>query len=485
VAADSIYIKNGGEAEGLATLNSELTNEPVPAESRSAWLNHFREEQRWQAPHVLVLNPVRAGPLLYQKEKEMSYLELQNSNENNRNNDKQDTEDVANISSVHFGRDDPLTEQKQGKGRVTRVVSAILSAPYLVTNTALNVAAGIAVIGILMAGGVAGYTDRLMSGDPVALILTLVTFTALLSGTMGLALLADKREAIKRNERFEARNARNDQAHTQLMTAVREVLQVQQEVSDAVHMVFAQSNATWYRRKNCATSWNAIAAGTELVSIDGFCLAEATETRDAHGNVMFRANVEMLQAAWMPRFHGPTKLSKVTHMIGVKSDTDDVAFAHGKLLKLIGVYRALQEIAHKSGHQIDLSTVEIVLFDASHWTLGPTFLGVKKSRASNREQHAFVQRYTDIALSAANILNTGVEVSYSNELVGHYKSVASELMGNAQRVLNLEEAEKLFGRYVPKFAGSTNAPITLETRQRRFEVIDHMDGSFSMGDYLI
>lgn len=364
-------------------------------------------------------------------------------------------------------------------------LAEVFNAPYLVANTFLTMLAGIAVIAILISGGVAGHFAKLTSGDPLALTLTLATFTALLGGTMGLALLADKRDAQKRIARKVEDKKENRNVQTQLAHSLKEVLQMQQEVSDLIGMVFAQSQATWYRRDNNSASWNAIAAGTDLISIDGFCLAEATATKDADGKLAFSADIELLLNAWLPRFIGNTRLRKVSHMLGVKQGSNDPTMTYAKLLKLIGVYRVLDDIAKRSGKQIDLSSVEIILFDSSLWTYGPTFVGTKKSRASVQERHDFVQRYIDSGLAAANLLNTGVEVSYSSELVGHYKSVANELMSNAQRVLNLEDAERLFGQYVPRFVNGSNTPIVLQPREHKFEIIDHMDGSFSMGDYLI
>lgn len=393
-------------------------------------------------------------------------------------------EETANNTTPKIDNADQEKHHRSDRVSLARFLADMLSAPYLVANTILTVVASLAVIGILISGGVGGNYERLLSGDPLALTLTLVTFTALLGGTMGLSLLADKREALKRDARLKDESDQTKKAHAQLMSSVKEVLQVQQEVSDTIGMVFTQSNATWYRRDNNSTSWSAIAAGTDLTSIDGFCLAEATATRNADGEVTFRANIETLASTWIPRFQDKTGLRTVRHMLGVKQEVNDPILTHAKLLKLMGVYRVLNDIAGQAGQQIDLSSVEIVLFDAGLWTFGPTFIGTKQSRASGQEHHPFVQRYTDITLSAGHVLNTGVEVSYSNELVSHYKSVVSELMGNAQRVLTLEDAERQFGRFVPKFVNGSNTPIVFQDCERKVEVIDHMDGSFSMGEYL-
>ena len=262
-------------------------------------------------------------------------------------------------------------------------------------------------------------------------------------------------------------------------------MQLNHELTDLTGLILSKSTPSWYRKDNDATSWTSIAKGTNLISIDGVCLAEAQPGRDAEGKVVFDANLVILESAWLPRFEDRTGLSKVTHMIGVHAGSGDPIITHAKLLKLMGVYRTLSDLAQQLNRRIDLTKVEIVLFDAGLWNYGPTFIGNSGSRASSTESREFVQRYTDITLPAGNSLNYGVEVSYSAELVRHYKNIAIDLMSQSQRVLNLEDAERLFGDYVPSFKNGSNNPVEFGKKSAEFRIVDSMDGSFSMGDHLI
>ena len=363
--------------------------------------------------------------------------------------------------------------------------SAMLAAPYLLANTVLTVGASFAVLGILLSGGVSGHWENLQSGAPMALSLTLGAFIALLCGTMGLAMLADRKATAQRETQSLEEKREAKELNQSLKASLRDVTQMQEELSDTIHLVAARSNATWYHRPNNFKSWNTLAPESELISIDGVCVGEISNTKNAHGEHCLRANLEFLEHAWLPRFTNHTKLARVSHLIGVQLSEDGQIQINPKIQRLLGAYRCVRDIADSKGRTVDYSGVEIILFDAALWTNTSVFLGTKRSRASERETHPFVQRYTSIPVPAANLLNTEVEVSYSTDLVAHYRSISNDLVGSALRILNLEEAEAQFGADVPKFMNGSNKPIVLKRPQERsFEVIDHGDGSFSMGDYL-
>ncbi|WP_187432365.1 hypothetical protein ROLI_048230 (plasmid) [Roseobacter fucihabitans] len=355
---------------------------------------------------------------------------------------------------------------------------SVVSQPYLIGNTILAVATPIGVLAVVIGNGMTGLSQGLVSGDPLSLILLLSVCTAFLSATMGLTLLALAKRETVRDQKEEERISEFRSLSKAFRNDMREVLQSQDETSDKINHVIVNAGKVFYRRPNNSSAWSGFAANSSFISVGGRCSSEVRTTRTAQGDLAFEVSLENV-SSWVSRVSGSTRLSEIMHIV---PEGDGSV---GSLQKLLACYRALQGVLGERSIKADLSNVKIVVVEDNRMPSDSIFLGVRTTSSLKTEDAAFVMKYCSIPLSTAGIMNSEVDVSYSTELVGQYLGVVNELVEGASRIMNLVEAEALYGANVPSTSNASNVPISISTNHPyKREPFDSGDGSFCLGEYL-
>lgn len=350
--------------------------------------------------------------------------------------------------------------------------------PYLIGNTILTIAVLVGVLGVLLSTGISNQMQLLSSGDPIALILVLSVCTGFLCATMSLLLLNLINRETKRDSVIERKDAEFTQLGRYLHKGMNESLQMHDETNDKINQFVLNSGNVYYRRPNDSGAWTGLAADTSFISIGGRCSSEVTFTKMADSSPALEVNLKRLEA-WLPRLTAGTALSEIKHIV-----TDDgVSEGTGSIVKLLACYRSVQAMLVERTGTSNLSRVKIVVVEKERLPSDSIFLGVRKAARFGNKDAAFVMKYCAIPLPTAVALNNDLDVSYSPELVGQFLGVSNELIEGAVRVLNLSEAEALYGSSVPTIINATTNPISIETPRRNRSSFDGGDGSFYLGDH--
>ena len=388
-----------------------------------------------------------------------------------RARDRTPTNAKRKATTTHANDDDSHATNRAS--RFWTGLRGMIHQPYLVANTALTTASGTSVIAILLAGGIATLAHKILSGDPTTQLLLNTSFTALLCGTMGMKMLADQREAAQEKTTKEMREAEFNELLQSLESAQKDTASVYDDILEQFDLLMAREKHSSYRRPNNLSAWDRYAPGTPFVSIDGGCVSEVQRVINADGDVLLKANREVLGKGWLPRFSGDTKLSSVDHILRSSHSEDGLPADRNRIYRLLGAYRVVRDLAEERGVETDLSIVRIALIDPSLWTDQSVFVGYKRSAGNMSAPIPMTQRYSVAPIPAAIQTNLMVDVSFSAEDAAGFRSCAEELIQNAYAVLNIDEAEARFGNNVPKFINGTNRPIRFSRPKRPDDAIDH------------
>lgn len=344
----------------------------------------------------------------------------------------------------------------------------VVEQPYLVFNTLLAFSVAIGIYATLGVGGIGPLAAKVMSGDLLAMVMALVSATALMCGSLSITVLAERIRAHQHDQNMEKRMISTSQRDNLQIDLAKDIHRIVSYIANKVDADNSQLSTLSIRRPNEPSVWTRLLSGTAYFTVASYALCDVEEYRDADGALRFKPNKSRI-ATWLPRFIGDTKLGRVEHVFLQAPEKLDSDFVPTRpMLRVLAAYKTLAKIAHANGlaAHFDLSRVRVRVCSSEIQISQAFFVGTKKPTNADSKPSPFVYRYDVLMLIAnlpQNLFARTIEQSYDPVEVEAYLQTARALVDQAARTFRIEELLDRFDYLIPEI-DPFDAVLDLDTR---------------------